>query len=143
MLCFSVQTTFWKWLNWNVINLGFLGVILNGIFQVEFLFLLYKFSANYKWIYHRDISTCLSMHKFTSLRSFYISATFYILCLFYCLVSVNLVKVADQNFYYKTRINIRAIQIIFITISMKTIPLMLGSICTCLRELYLMLFNAY
>ena len=44
---------------------------------------------------------------------FYISATFYILCFFYCLVSVTLVKITDQNFYYKARINIRAIQIIF------------------------------
>ena len=63
------------------------------------------------------------MYNFTSMQSFYITATFYILCLFYCLVSVTLVKVTDQNFYYKARINIRAIQI-----------------CTCFRELYLMLY---
>ena len=97
---------FWKWLNWVGINLG---VSLRGIFPAEFLFPLCKFSEVNLSSWRQCI---LSMHNFTSMQSFYINGCFYTLCFFYCLVSITLVKVTGQNFYYKARINIRAIQII-------------------------------
>ena len=86
-LRFSVQKILWKLLNWIVIYL--------------------RVSWAHIWV------VFCQWYCFFSLFFFYISATFYILCLFYCLVSVTLVKITDQNFYYKARINIRAIQIIF------------------------------
>ena len=54
------------------------------------------------------------MHNFISMQFFYVSATLFILCLFYCLVSVTLVRVTDQNFYIynKASLNIRTILII-------------------------------
>ena len=55
------------------------------------------------------------MHNFISMQFFYVSATFFILCLFYCLLSVTLLRVADQNFYIynKASLKIRTILIIF------------------------------
>ena len=110
-LCFSIHTIFCKWLILIVISLGvswahFEWYLSNGIafsllqiFWSEFIM--------------TSVHNMHSMHNFTPIQYFYITATLYILCLFFCLVSVTLVKITDQNFYYKARINIRAIQIIF------------------------------
>ena len=110
-MCFLVQAIFRTWLNWTEEDFGvswahFEWYFCNGI-------AFFSFANFLKWIYHHDISAQLSMHNFTSMQSFYKSVFFYIFSLFYCLRSVTLVKVTDQNFYYKIRINIRAIQSIF------------------------------
>ena len=85
---------------------------LRGSFTAANVFLTF---AVYQSGTQCDISAQLSMHNFISMQSFYISATFFILCLFYCLVSVTLVRVTDQNFYIynKASLNIRTILIIF------------------------------
>ena len=71
-----------------------LGLYLRGSLPVT---LLFSFAISGKGT-RCGISAYLSMHNFISMQSFYVSATFFILCLFYCLVSVTLVKVKNQNF---------------------------------------------
>ena len=63
--------------------------------------------------------------------------------LFYCLVSLTLVKATDQNFIIKQESILGPFKSHFATFFMKTILLIKASIYMCLRELYLMLYNAY
>ena len=84
------------------------------------------------------------MHNFYFYAIFlYISTTLHILSLFYCLVSVTLVKATDQNFIIKQESILGPFKSHFATFFMKSILLIKASIYMCLRELYLMLYNAY
>ena len=91
----------------------------------------------------RIIGAQLSMHNFISMRSFYISATLFILCLYYWLVSGTLVRVTDQFFYVycKASLNIKTFLSFFDISSMGTKCFVLGSMCACLKEQYLVFFN--
>ena len=96
------------------------------IFQSEFVITL-----THNWV-------CIVL----LLCNLFMIAIFFILHLFYCLVSVILVLIKIFMVFWKQESILHLFKSYFVTMSMKTI-IMSASICTCLRELYFMLYNAY
>ena len=108
------------------------------IFKVEFIVRLV-----HNWVCI-TLFLCIFIDA-TLFISFYIIANFFIFCLFFCLAYVMVVRVTVQNFIFVTK-QVSILELFksfFVNISMEFIFLMSASICTCLREQYLILCDAY